>query len=126
MFAKQDRHGLACSRSRAKSLVLGLLLLLLSLVVSPRLSSQAPDAKDRKLITRIEPDYPETLRRLYIGGTVRLEVVVTPQGAVKNVTLLGGSPILGQAAMTAVKKWKYAPASETSTSQVSIQFDPHR
>src|ERR1700742_2555388 len=65
---------------------------------------------DRKVVTRVEPDYPETLKRLYVGGVVRVEAVVNAQGKVESVQLLGGNPILGQSAMKAIKQWKYSPA----------------
>ncbi len=83
-------------------------------------------SSDRKLITRIEPDYPDALKRLFIGGAVRVEVVVAPSGAVKSTTLLGGSPILGQSTMKAIKQWKYAPAPAEETLTVKIEFDPYR
>jgi TonB family protein len=81
---------------------------------------------DRKVVTRVEPDYPETLKRLYIGGVVRVEVVVTPAGAVESTQLLGGNPILGQSAMKAIKQWKFAPASSKATFVVPLTFDPHQ
>jgi len=79
----------------------------------------------RKVMTRVEPEYPETLKRLYIGGTVRVEVVVEPDGGVNKVQLIGGSPILGQSAMKAIKQWKYAPATSREKLVVMIEFDPH-
>lgn len=84
------------------------------------------DGSDRKLITRIEPEYPETLKRLYIGGIVRIQVTVDPSGKVESTELLGGSPILGQSAMKAVKQWKYGVASSTEKFVVQLEFDPHR
>jgi TonB family protein len=81
---------------------------------------------ERKLIARIEPEYPEALQRLYIGGVVRLELTIAAKGNVENVTLLGGNPILGQSAMAAAKKWKYAPANSRTVTEVKIPFDPHR
>jgi len=58
---------------------------------------------ERKVISRVDPDYPDALKRLYIGGIVRVEVLVAPNGSVKSTKLLGGSPILGQSTMKAVK-----------------------
>ena len=81
---------------------------------------------ERKLIARTEPEYPETLQRLYIGGVVRLELSIAAKGNVERVTLLGGNPILGQSAMAAAKKWKYAPANSRTFTEVKIPFDPHR
>jgi TonB family protein len=93
----------------------------------PTLRSQMPDqGPDRKLISRVEPHYPVTLERLYIGGVVRIEIVILPTGIVQSARLLGGSPILGQSAIAAVKQWRYAPASTKSTCVVRLEFDPHR
>jgi TonB family protein len=78
------------------------------------------------VITRVEPEYPETLKRLYIGGVVRVEVVIAPTGVVKSTKLLGGSPILGQSTMKAIRQWKYAPAASSETLTVKVEFDPHR
>jgi TonB family protein len=80
--------------------------------------------EDRKLITRIEPDYPEMLRQRGIGGTVRMKVVIAPSGAVKHVELRGGDAALGEAAVTAVQKWKYAPAGSQTETELSISFEP--
>jgi len=81
---------------------------------------------DRKVIARVEPDYPDALKKLYIGGVVRVEVEVAPNGSVKNVKLLGGNPILGQSTIKAVKMWKYAPAGSDELITVKLNFDPHK
>ena len=81
---------------------------------------------DRKVITRVEPEYPDALKKLYIGGVVRVEVDVTPNGVVKDVRLLGGNPILGQSTMKAVKMWRYAPAGAEEKLTVKLEFDPHK
>ena len=89
-------------------------------------AQQEPNPGDRKLITRIEPQYPATLERLYIGGVVRLELVVATNGTVQGAKLIGGNPILGQSAIAAVKQWKYAPGRSETTMVVRLEFDPHR
>jgi len=88
--------------------------------------TQHQNAKERKVVTRVEPEYPAPLKRMNIGGVVRVEVVIAPNGAVKSTTLLGGSPYLGQAAMAAIKEWRYVPAPSTETLVVKLEFDPHR
>jgi len=80
---------------------------------------------ERKLIARVEPDYPETLRQLNIGGTVRLRVSISAKGNVENVELLGGNPILGESAKIAVMKWLYAAGSSRTITEVSILFHGH-
>jgi TonB family protein len=79
----------------------------------------------RRLITRVEPDFPETLKRLKIGGTVRLRVTISAKGKVENVELLGGNPILGESAISAVRQWIYATGALRSFAEVSILFDSH-
>jgi TonB family protein len=78
---------------------------------------------ERKLLTRIEPNYPDTLKRLNIGGTVRLNVTIAPKGNVEKVEVLGGNPILGESAMRAVKQWIYSSSHSRTTLEVSIPFD---
>lgn len=81
---------------------------------------------ERKVVNRVEPEYPETLKRLYIGGVVKVEAVVAANGSVESTQLLGGSPILGQSAMKAIKQWKYAPSGAKEKLVVQMEFDPHR
>jgi TonB family protein len=81
---------------------------------------------DRKLITRVAPEYPETLKRLKIGGTVRLRVTISPKGNVETVDVLGGNPILGEAAQAAVKQWVYIAGHSETVLVVSVPFDPER
>jgi TonB family protein len=109
-------------------------VLALGLFVASLLFSAMPSAaqsteqssSERRIITRVEPEYPDALKRLYIGGVVRLEVEVAPSGVVKSTKLLGGSPILGQSSMKAVKQWRYAPAAADEVLTVKLEFDPHR
>jgi TonB family protein len=78
--------------------------------------------RERALITRVEPYYPETLKQLGIRGTVRLRILISAKGNVEAVELLGGNPILGQSAVQAVKKWLYAAGKTQTIAEVSIAF----
>lgn len=80
----------------------------------------------RKPISRVEPVYPVVLRSNHIGGTVRLKVTIALNGAVADVELLGGNPILGEAAMVAIKQWVYAPGRSRTIVEVSVPFDADR
>ncbi len=103
------------------------LILLLSFTSFSFVAGQARESgPERKVITRVEPEYPDALKRLYIGGVVRVETVVSPSGTVKSTKLLGGSPVLGQSAMKAIKQWKYAPSAAEETLTVKVEFDPYR
>ena len=41
-------------------------------------SYETSSSDERKVLTRVDPDYPDALKKLYIGGVVRVEVVVAP------------------------------------------------
>lgn len=78
----------------------------------------------RQLVTRVEPEYPETLQRLLIGGTVRLMVTISPRGSVESVQLLGGNPPLAEPAIKAVKQWVYTAGPLRTVQEVIIPFVP--
>jgi TonB family protein len=87
---------------------------------------EASSSGERKLIRQVEAEYPETLKQLNIGGTVRLRVTISARGNVEDVELLGGNPILGESAKAAVKQWVYAAGHSRSVAEVSIPFDAQR
>lgn len=92
----------------------------------PPAQAQQDSKSDRKLVTRVEPDYPPVLRMRQIGGTVKLEVTIAPVGHVEGTKVLDGNPIPAESAVAAVKKWKYAPADAATTTTVSLEFNPYR
>ena len=92
----------------------------------PPVWSQTKYDTERRVVKRVEPEYPSALKRLYIGGVVRVEVVVGADGSTEAMLLIGGNPILGQSAMKAIKQWKFAPATAKSTFIVPLTFDPHQ
>jgi TonB family protein len=98
------------------------LLVLLFTVCSG--SGFADDNSQRKVKSKVAPAYPEIARRIGLTGTVRLEIVVAPNGSVKETKVIGGHPILVTAAQEAVKKWKFEPSSVESTGTVEFKFDP--
>ncbi|PYV99609.1 MAG: hypothetical protein DMG89_07030 [Acidobacteria bacterium] len=83
-------------------------------------------APPRKLIHKVDPPYPWDLKRAYIGGTVRLDVMVTPRGNVESVSVVGGNPILADVAARTVKKWQYAPADAATKLRINVEFDPRQ
>jgi TonB family protein len=89
------------------------------------LHAQKTEKNLRKRVSSVDPVYPELLRKSNIGGVVRLLVVISPKGTVETVNQLGGNAALVEAAVTAVKKWKYSPADSETTQEVSVTFDPH-
>lgn len=63
-----------------------------------------------KLLFRVNPVYPAEAHRQKIQGEVVLEVLTNEKGAVTNLKVISGSqPLLDEAAIAAVKQWKYRP-----------------
>ena len=85
--------------------------------------SVSSSASERKVVERVAPAFPELARRMHIHGTVKIEAVVRPNGLVKSTRVLGGNPVLVEAASDAVKKWKFEPASSESTEVVQLTFE---
>ena len=78
----------------------------------------------RKAKSKVSPVYPELARRMSISGVVKVLVTIAPNGSVKDVKLVGGHPVLANAAMDAVRKWRYEASKEETTGIVEFRFDP--
>jgi TonB family protein len=111
---------------RTAMLVMGLMLpLMTSPWPQPALAQAQAQAQDgRKAKFSVQPAYPELARKNNIQGSARLQVVVAADGSIKDIKVLGGSPVLVQAAVDAVKKWKYETASAESTVILKFDFKP--
>ena len=57
----------------------------------------------------VEPAYPQTARTAGVQGVVILELVIGEDGAVSNARVLRSIPLLDQAALDAVRQWRYEP-----------------
>ena len=79
------------------------------------------------LIHQIAPQYPPLARQARIQGTVVLQAVIGKDGTVQGLHVISGHPMLTQAAMEAVKQWRYRPYSlngepvEVDT-QINVNF----
>jgi TonB family protein len=81
------------------------------------------NSSGRKVTTRIPPVYPELAKKMHIHGAVKVEVVVRSNGTVKSTRVLGGNPVLGEAAEDAVSKWKFETAQSETTEMVQLAFE---
>lgn len=97
-------------------------LMSLTLLAGFLCASAAAEDAPRKVTVRVNPVYPELAKRVNVRGTVKLAVEVAPNGVVKDVRVMGGHPLLVQAAQDAVRKWKYEPGAGVTTSIVEIHF----
>jgi protein TonB len=86
-----------------------------SLKRSPSLLSQvepvnlAEDLSQALLLQRVRPTYPEQALRAGIQGAVILQAWIGNDGSIRDLQLVVGSLLLGQAAVKAVKQWRYKP-----------------
>ena len=78
----------------------------------------------RKPKTIVAPVYPEVARRMGVAGIVKLSVVVAPNGTVKSSKVIGGHPVLVNAAMDAMKQWIFVSAPTESSGTVDFMFQP--
>jgi protein TonB len=102
-------------------------LLIAALVFFPPLSSGqqvGPDGQ-RKILSRVMPVYPQLARRTNVSGTVKLDALIAPDGTVKATEVVGGNPILIQAAVDAVRKWKFGAAAQPTKERIELKFSPH-
>lgn len=61
------------------------------------------------LINRVTPQYPPLARQTRISGTVRLHAIIAKDGTVQQLEVISGHPLLVQAALDAVRQWRYRP-----------------
>jgi TonB family protein len=59
-----------------------------------------------------------------LQGTVKVEALVAPDGSVKTVDIKGGHPVLAQAAVNTVRRWRWEPAARESHEVVEVKFSP--
>lgn len=98
---------------------------LIAMIILHPLPGRGQEEITRKVKTKVAPSYPELARRMSISGVVKVQVVVAPNGTVKNTKVVGGHPLLVNAAVDAVKKWRFENASEETTGVVEFKFDPN-
>ena len=104
-----------------------LAVLTLAVTLSP-IHSRAQQAQSEELVrrakSRVQPAYPELARKMNIAGTVKIQVVVAANGIVKDAHVVGGHPVLANAALDAAKRWRFEPASEESSGVIDFKFEP--
>ncbi len=79
-------------------------------MVPPQPQAHVPADVMEKLVThRVDPDYPEAARPAKLQGVIVLDVVVGREGSVVNMRALNGPDVLAQAAMDALRWWRFEP-----------------
>jgi len=105
---------------------LGLTLLLGRPVVVPSKAfaqDSSTDASKRKVRTRVVPEYPALAKQMNVSGKVKIEATVAADGHVLTTRVVGGSPLLVNAALEALKKWHFEPGPKDTTEIVEFTFN---
>jgi len=84
----------------------------------------------KRILTKVEPVYPEAARSAGTEGLVVLDAVITPDGSVERLRAVSGPDLLVQSATKAVQSWKFEPylssgsAVEVETT-IAVEFRLH-
>lgn len=106
-----------------RSIVFIVVFVLASISLLGAQSGPVSSGTDRKVSARVAPVYPELAKKMHIHGAVRVEAIVRPNGTVKSTRVLGGNPVLVEAAQDAVTKWKFEPGQGETTEVVQLAFE---
>lgn len=88
----------------------------------PGLSAVAQE--HRKAISHPTPVYPEIAKKMQLTGVVKVQVVISADGVIKETRVIGGHPIFVSIVQDTLKNWKYAPASGETTLVLEFNFQP--
>ena len=105
---------------QARSLLVKALFLFLLSLAGTAVYGQ----ESRKAIVKPAPEYPELARRMGLAGTVKMQVVIAPNGQVKDTKVIGGHPVLVAAVTSALQKWKFSPGSAETSQTLEFEFHP--
>ena len=92
---------------------------------APENEGHTPDVlpeSSRSIAFRVVPEYPRLATALNLAGAVQLQAVVRPDGTVKQVRVIGGHPVLAEAAAAAIMRWRYEAGPRETTESVKISF----
>lgn len=76
---------------------------------APKRIRVSTGVQEAKIISRVQPIYPAIARQARIQGTVKLHAIIDKDGTIQSLEVVSGPPLLIQAAVSAVKQWRYKP-----------------
>src|SRR3954451_18445420 len=71
--------------------------------------TQSQGVTPGRLLKKVMPRYPEMARRAGVSGDVIIAAIIGTDGALHNLRVTSGSPLLREEAITAAKQWRYSP-----------------
>jgi TonB family protein len=69
------------------------------------------EVKQAKLISSVQPIYPILAKNQHVSGNITIDALIDATGRVTTMKIVSGPTLLHQAAMDALKQWKYRPAT---------------
>ncbi len=77
--------------------------------VTPKRVTVGGNVQAARLVNKVQPQYPPLARQTRISGTVKLHAIIGKNGAVEQLQVVSGHPLLVQSALDAVRQWRYQP-----------------
>jgi protein TonB len=76
---------------------------------APQRIRQGGNVQAALIMNRVQPQYPPLARQARVSGTVKLHAIIAKDGTVQELQVISGHPLLIQAALDAVRQWRYRP-----------------
>ena len=77
--------------------------------ITPKRVMVGGNVQAARLVNKVQPLYPPLARQTRISGTVKLHAIIGKDGSVQQLVMVSGHPLLVQAALDAVRQWRYQP-----------------
>ena len=113
-------------RARISLVVLGLAALFAGSAVLPpqgKAQEASTDGSKRKVRHDVAPAYPALAKEMHVMGRVKLKTTIAADGHVLGTKVVGGSPLLVNAAVDAMKQWRFEPGPKDTTETFVFDFD---
>jgi outer membrane biosynthesis protein TonB len=84
--------------------------------------AKAPAETKRQAKHLVTPNVSDLAKKLNLSGTVRIEILIGPDGTVKKTRVIGGNPVLAMDAETAAQKSTFMPGPTETTEVIEFKF----
>ncbi|MGH9575570.1 MAG: energy transducer TonB [Candidatus Acidiferrales bacterium] len=88
-----------------------------------RAQNVSADTTGRKVRSKVVPAYPDIARSAHITGKVKIEATIAPDGHVESTKVVGGSPVLVNAATEALQRWRFEAAPSETSEIIEFEFN---
>jgi TonB family protein len=75
----------------------------------PQSQAEQYGVQSARILHKVTPEYPKKARKEHIEGAVRLHAIIGKDGAIRELIVVSGHPLLTDAALKAVRQWRYEP-----------------